>query len=234
MGFLKGILSLFKGNDETTEEKIEKIEENNTPPEDAKATFKKREYGLTESENAITEISLGENARCGDVVSVPDGCILVLVKDKNIIQMLESGEYTIDEDNKEEFSSSILYFVSIKESKRISWGTDRPIPFKDVNVGDVSVNLKGTYTFRITDVIKVLDSSLNARFSIPIDSHIRGELINSLKEIVCNNKGISYTDLVNVINANHNYNYQGLVFNVNVEEVSLAENQGNEKSIWDI
>ncbi len=218
MSLLKGIFSLIK-------EKVDNLSEVKESPaiteERSESTIETKTNTPNHNKELISKFTYNGEIKRGTELTVPEGQSLVLIKKEEIINLLESGTYTVDENEESDFTSSSLYLVSLKESDKIEWRTNSPIVFSDVNFGELSIHLHGTYSYRISDIINYLSDFIKSSSSV--EDYSRNLLINYICREIYNNNGTSYNDLPKVLNNNPIKGDSGIVFMVNIDDVILTD-----------
>ena len=220
MSILKRIFSALTDSDNPVSEPVKpaepiienKVEESTPTPED--------KTGI------ISNFTCEGGIKVGTQITVSDGQLLVALKDGNIIDLMPTGMYVVNEENASKLATSSLYYISLMESDRIRWGTTNPINFTDAKYGNLSLRVRGAYSYKVADPIKFITDCMNAGRSISVDDYIRPRVITAVEKIIFNNNGTSYTELPKAINKNlirDELADTGINVNVFIEMIDLTE-----------
>ena len=219
MSILKRIFSALTESDNPVAEPVKPVQPTENIIEKSTST-------PDDNTGIISDFTCEGGIKVGTQICVNDGQFLVAVKDGAIVDLLPTGRYVVNEENASKFVSSSLYYIGLLESNRIRWGTSNPISFTDSNYGELSLRVRGAYSYRVIDPVKFVSDYMNTGNNISVDDYIRPRLISAVEKIIISNNGTSYTKLPMVINKNliqEEFADTGISVNVFIEMIDLTE-----------
>lgn len=128
-----------------------------------------------------------------------------------------------------------VYFVNTKQFTNQKWGTTSPITLRDKDFGVVRIKSFGTYSFKVSDAVTLLQQlfGTNSRFTISdINSYLRSILISSITDTIAESKVGAlelaanlqeFSDMC-VVNVRDKFVHMGLdIVNFVMESISFPE-----------
>lgn len=191
-----------------------------TPPTAKNSTFKPNDN----SNDIISKYVFNDEIQSGTQIVVNSGEAIVVIKNGAIVNLLTTGVYAFNDSNISDFTTGSAYIISLKESDKIKWGTVKPIAFTDNQYGLLSLRLRGTYSYKICDIVKFVNDYMNC--SLPVNDYTRNLLINAVEIAISRCNGGSYTQLkpadISRLIENELVN-TGLSFNVKLDMITPTE-----------
>ncbi len=190
MSLFKRICSVF-----TSSVEDEASEQNNTNKVETNPSTVEKTTNTpdNDSDDMISKYVFDGEIKSGNKITVSDGEVLVIIKDGAIIDLLQTGIYILNDASVSNFASGTAYVISLKESSKIRWGTAKPINFTDDQYGELSLRLRGTYSYNICDVVKFVTDYMNCGLSV--NDYTINLLINAVEKVVDNCNVNSYLHL---------------------------------------
>ena len=171
---------------------------NQTKTETNPPTVEKSTSAPIISDDMIKEYVFNGEIKSGSQIMVSSDEMVVLIKDGNIVDLLPSGVYILNDSNVSYFTTGCAYSISLKESTQIKWGTAKPVSFNDSTYGMLSLRLNGAYSYRICDIVKAITEYIKSESSFSFSDYTREFLVIPAVERAVSNCNItSYAEIQN-------------------------------------
>ena len=227
MSLLKRLFSAFTSSvDNTISELSEHTNNTNKIEVNTPTVEKSTSTPDNNSDGIISKYVFSGEIKSGTQIMVSSGEILVVIKDGTIVNLLPTGIYVLDDSNVSDFATGSAYTISLKESEKFKWGTINPINFNDNQYGMLALRVRGTYSYKICDVVKFVTDYMKAGNIFSVNYHTKSLLINAVEKAIYNCNGISYTQLSTADIGKFVENELkdiGINFIVNIEMITLAQ-----------
>ncbi|MEE1076364.1 MAG: SPFH domain-containing protein [Acutalibacteraceae bacterium] len=227
MSLLKRLFSAFTSSvDNTISELSEHTNNTNKIEVNTPTVEKSTSTPDNNSDGIISKYVFSGEIKSGTQIMVSSGEILVVIKDGTIVNLLPTGIYVLDDSNVSDFATGSAYTISLKESEKFKWGTINPINFNDNQYGMLALRVRGTYSYKICDVVKFVTDYMKAGNIFSVNDHTKSLLINAVEKAIYNCNGISYTQLSTADIGKFVENELkdiGINFIVNIEMITLAQ-----------
>ena len=227
MSLLKRLFSAFTSSvDNTISELSEHTNNTNKIEVNTPTVEKSTSTPDNNSDGIISKYVFSGEIKSGTQIMVSSGEILVVIKDGTIVNLLPTGMYVLDDSNVSDFATGSAYTISLKESEKFKWGTINPINFNDNQYGMLALRVRGTYSYKICDVVKFVTDYMKAGNIFSVNDHTKSLLINAVEKAIYNCNGISYTQLSTADIGKFVENELkdiGINFIVNIEMITLAQ-----------
>lgn len=227
MSLLKRLFSAFTSSvDNTISELSEHTNNTNKIEVNTPTVEKSTSTPDNNSDGIISKYVFSGEIKSGTQIMVSSGEILVVIKDGTIVNLLPTGIYVLDDSNVSDFATGSAYTISLKESEKFKWGTINPINFNDNQYGMLALRVRGTYSYKICDVVKFVTDYMKAGNIFSVNDHTKSLLINAVEKAIYNCNGISYTQLSTADIGKFVENELkdiGINFIVNIEMITLTQ-----------
>lgn len=155
-------------------------------------------YVSTENSNILNRCEYDGEIKNGTKLIVDDGQVLVVVKDNDVVEVFQTGEYVVGDENESKFDSSEIYYISTKPYEDIKWATTEPIKFEDIEHGELYLGAYGTYSYQISDAEKFVTAFLDENNEVTVDDYTKNIIVKALEKGISDNGENDYLNLASV------------------------------------
>ena len=231
MSLLKRLFSAFTSSVDDTISELSEHTNNTNPTNKVEVNPPTVEKSTSTPDNnsdgIISKYVFNGEIKSGTQIMVSSGEMLVVIKDGTIVDLLPTGMYVLDDSNVSNFATGSAYTISLKESDKFKWGTVKPINFNDKQYGMLALIVRGTYSYKICDVVKFVTDYMNTGNIFSVNDHTRSLLINAVEKAIYSYNGISYTQLstadIGKLVENELNDTTGINFTVDLDMITLTK-----------
>lgn len=153
---------------------------------------------------------MNKEIKMGAMLTVRESQVAIFINQGQLADVFMPGLYELSTNNlpvltklkswKYGFNSPFkaeIYFVNTKKFMEQKWGTQSPVPMMDPQFGQIEVRARGTYSFRVSNVVDFMREVFGTKESLRTDeisAQLRSYIIQHMKDTMAESK-LSFFDL---------------------------------------